>query len=110
MEKILIPELLKQGLFLTLFICLGWYYLKRQDRQIDIQNTTLNDVVKEQGKTIKESNELNKTLAKSNEDSIKVSKEISETNKILANKLTIKIDHIDDKLDDLKNEIRSNKK
>ena len=110
MEKILIPELLNQGIFLTLFICLGWYYLKRQDKQIDNQNNTLNNVVDKQGKTIKDSNELNRTLARSNEDIIKVSKEISETNKILAEKLTIKIDHIDDKLDDLKNEIRSNKK
>ena len=103
MEKLVFQELLESGIFVTLFVGLGWYVIKRNDNRED-KLTNL----------VEETNKINLNVTATN-------KELSKTNTTLAEKLTnevnsihVKIEHMDDKwdnkFDDLKDEVRSNKK
>lgn len=107
MEKVITEELLKYGVFALLFVSLVWYVLK------DSKNREL----KQDEENKKRENKLYDVIDKTNKININVTetnKELSETNRILAQNLTndvgtlkVQVEHIDDKLDDLKSELRS---
>ena len=99
MEELITNELLKVGgVFAVLCVILVIYVIRRcEQREEKLSNT------------IDTANETNKII-------LEQSNELSETNRLLVQNFTnnltslnIKVEHMDDKLDDLKNEIRSKK-
>lgn len=109
MEKIITEELLKYGVFALLFVLMVFYVIK-DGKNREQQQQADND---------KRENKLYEVIEKTNKINInvtKTNKELSETNRILAQNLTndvgtlkVQVEHIDDKLDDLKSEMRNNK-